>query len=265
MSANYAIVNRPPEWVSAHRECAFKYSVTGTLIGSSYDDGNGYLKVNLTGAFFQTLAVGDRVYIRNGDYEGFHVVRSVQSSTQYTFETLYTTADTGLIFPVLLPTISIYKGFSSGELSLPLYPTGSLDLSTIQPRELVAEFKPEFDIDGYITFDISGYLKAVLATPYKAGYNETETSYQYRKASGEDYLPMNYAKVDIMLLEPGGTTANLEMQLYVCNAGVSSEELTREFVDTGRPLLPLLKKPDFATGSNDYDLIIGTQIIRVKT
>lgn len=264
MSANYAIVNRPPEWVSAHRECAFKYSVSGTIIGSSYDDGNGYLKVNLTGAFIQTLAVGDRVYIRNGAYEGFHVVRSVHSSTQYAFETLYTSADTGLIFPVLLPTISIYKGFSSGELTLPLYPSGSLDLSTIQPRELVAEFKPEFDIDGYITFNISGYLKAVLATPYKAGYNETETSYQYRKSATVDYLPMDYAKVDIMLLEPGGTTANLEMQLYVCNAGVSSEELNREFVDTNRPLLPITKRPDFATGTNNYDVITGTQINRIK-
>jgi hypothetical protein len=250
MSANYTIVSRPPVWVSAHRKCEFKYGITGTILSSGYDDGNGYLKVNLGGSMAFTLAAGDRVYIDGAPYTGFHVVREFHSSIQYTLETLYTSAGSGYIFPVVLPTIQIYKGYADNELILPLYPSGSLDLYDIQPRTLAAEFQPEFGTDGKITFDISGYLKAVLETPYVAGYNEDETSYQYRKSATIDYLPMNYAKVDIMLLEQGGTIANLECQLYVANSALTSADLNRRFFNTTRPLSVLQRPPSFTNGVN---------------
>lgn len=266
MSANYSIIQRPPQWVSAHRECEFKYGIGGTLISSGYDDGDGYLKVNLSGVFPFTPAVGDRVYIKSGTYTGYHVIRSIQSTTQYTFETLWTVdiSSSTIIWQVKLPEFRIYKGYASGEIVLPLYPSGTKDLYTIQPRTLAATFRPEFGTDGYISFDISGYLKACLETPYKAGYNETEQSYQYAKSATVDYVPMQYAKVDIMLYENGSETGNLEMTLYVANSALSSEDLNRYHVDTGKPLSPLNMPPDFTHGVNHYDIITGTQINRIK-
>ena len=261
MSTHYAMKERPAKWVSAHRKCEFKYSVSGTLIGSAYDDGNGYYKLNLFSAFFEPLEVGDRVFISGSTYlNGFHVIRSVQSTIQYTLETEYILDDNGIIKPVILPTVSLYKGYEDGELNLPLYPSGSLDMFDIQPKELVAEFQPEMGLDGFIKFDISGYLKACLEAPYKAGYNDTETSYQYAKSATEDYLPMNNAKIELFI------EGNKEITLIAHNSTLETKELNRFHVDAARSLTPMKQETEFASGINYYDVIYSTNntIIRVK-
>lgn len=253
MSTHYQMKSRPAKWVSAHRKCEFKYAVSGTLIGSAYDDGNGYYKLNLFSAFFQPLSVGDRVFISGSTYlNGYHTIRSVQSTIQYTLETEYILDDNGIIQPVILPTVSLYKGYYDGELNLPLYPSGSLNMYDIQPRELLAEFQPEMGIDGLITFDISGYLKACLETPYKAGYNDTEANYVYAKSATESYLPMNTAKVELMI------EGNLEITLIAHNSGLTTNDLNRYFVDTIRPLGVSKQTVEFAQGINDYDYINET-------
>lgn len=253
MSAHYSIKQMPPKWVSAHRKCEFKYAILGTLIGSAYNDGNGYVKINLGSAFFEPLAVGDRVFISGSTYyNGFNVIREVHSTIQYTLETTYILDDNGFIQPVTLPTVSLYKGYTDGELVLPLYPSGSLDMFDIQPRELLAEFQPEIGIEGLITFDISGYLKAALESPYKVGYNDTETNYVYAKSATESYLPMNTAKIEVII------ESNLERTLIAHNTSLAVDDLNRYFVDTVRGLQPLKQVPSFTQGVNDYDLITGT-------
>lgn len=259
MSTHYTMKERPAKWVSAHRKCEFKYSVSGTIIGSAYDDGNGYYKINLFSAFFQPLEVGDRVFISGSTYlNGFHVIRSIQSTIQYTLETEYILDDNGIIQPVILPTVSIYKGYEDGELNLPLYPSGSLNMYDIQPRELVAEFQPEFSLDGFIRFDISGYLKSVLETPYKAGYNDTETDYVYAKSATESYLPMNTAKIELMI------EGNLEIALIAHNSSLETKDLNRYFVDTVRPLGVSKQAVEFLDGINDFDTITQTNNIIIR-
>lgn len=259
MSTHYKMKSRPAKWVSAHRKCEFKYSVSGTIIGAAYDDGNGYYKLNLFSPFFQTLAVGDRVFISGSTYlNGFHTIRSVQSTIQYTLETEYILDDNGIIQPVILPTVLLYKGYYDGELNLPLYPSGSLNMYDIQPRELLAEFQPEFNSEGFIQFDISGYLKAALESPYKAGYNDTETDYIYAKGGGEYWLPMNTAKVE-MIIE-----SNLEIEVIAVNSSITGQELTRYFDNTDRPLSPMKQEVIFTSGINQQDIITGTTNIIIR-
>lgn len=262
MSLHYTMKRRPPEWVSAHRKCEFAYAIQGVLVLSAYDDGDGYLQVNLSSTlpFSSDATVGTRVYINTGTYEGYHVIREVVSTTQYVFETLYTGGVTGIVIllQVKLPTVSVYKGYASGELILPLYPSGTLDLYTIQPRTLAATFAPEFGLDGLITFDISGYLKAIMVTPYKVGYNVDETDYNYAKSATVDYVPLQYHKVDIMI------EGNLECTLYVANTALDQQSFNRYFVYTGRPLYPLIKPPLFDIGVNNYDIIDNYQINRIN-
>lgn len=250
MSTHYQMKSRPAKWVSAHRKCEFKYAVSGTLIGSAYDDGNGYYKLNLFSAFFHPLSVGDRVFISGSTYlNGYHTIRSVQSTIQYTLETEYTLDDNGIIQPVILPTVSLYKGYYDGELNLPLYPSGSLNMYDIQPRELLAEFQPEIGVDGFITFDISGYLKAALESPYKAGYNDTETNYIYAKSATQEYLPMATAKIEMFI------ESNKEVTLIAHNSSMPTNELNRYYVDTIRPLSVSKQAVEFINGINDYETI----------
>lgn len=252
MSLNYTMKSRPPKWVSAHRKCEFRYAITGTIIGSAYNDGNGYYKINLFSAFFQTLAVGDRVFISGSTYlNGFQVIREVHSSIQYTLEAEYVLDDNGIIQPVILPTVTLYKGYTDNELILPLYPSGSLDLYDIQPQELLATFQPEAGSDGFIQFDISGYLKAALLNPYKVAYNDTETDYIYAKSGTEDWLPMNTAKIEMYI------EGNKEITLIAVNSSITSSELIRYFQNTDRPLSPMKQEVAFAQGINQQDIITG--------
>lgn len=259
MSLNYTMLSRPPQWVSAHRECRFKYRLPqATLMGIGSD--GIYAKLIMSSAFTTTVAVGDRIYISPGTpYTGYHIIRDIGTGT-YTLETEYTgfVIDAITVWHVLLPEVQLYKGYAVGELSLPLHPSGSLPLHTIQPRTLVATFKPEAGPDGLVEFDISGYLKAIITEPYKAGYNDTETSYHYKQFFFADYIPLNHAKVDVMI------EGNLECQLNVANAAISTPELNRYYVDTARPLAPPPKFVFFDYGVKHFDMIQFSNQIRYK-
>jgi hypothetical protein len=211
---------------------------------------SGYLGIVMTSTFGSYVpVVGDRVFIYSGTYQGYHVIREVVSSIQFVTETTYTTTmyNDNVGF-VTLPTIQIYKGYRDDELILPLYPSGSLDLYDVQPRELVAEFKPESGIDGLITFDVSGYLKSVMDVPtYEANYAQSATS---------DYLIENFQKVELVC------DGCLELIMFVANSARTTQELNRFFVDTQHPMQPLTKPELFNKDINTYDYI--TNIIQLR-
>lgn len=239
MATDYRLLSRPPKWISAHRDNNFVMSLPSTYASSGYNDGSGYLKVNLSGAFPYTLAVGDRVYLTVAPYIGYHIVKTVHSSIQYTFETAYVSSFSGAViaYEVVLPEIRICKGYKAGEIVIP-YLYGSIDLSTIQPYKLIATIKPEAGIDGFIRFNICGFTKTVIEAPYIADYNPDEVSYIYPTLIGLDYTPKRFNKVR---LEMNGGEISTHL---AANASVSTQELNRDFVDTGRPLGPL-KQPTY--------------------
>lgn len=268
------MIQRPPDWVSAHRECRFAYTFKKHTIFGTGNFG-GYMSVVTLTAFPFYINPGDRLYIHthhpaDAPFQGFHIVREV-SGIHIITETPYTTAiyDICEVSHIQLPEVHLYKGYAPAELVLPVFPGTPVDLATIQPRQHVATFKPEAGPDGNIDFDISGYLKTVIEQPYKAGYNNTETTHHYPLFFVFDYIPLNYNKVEVLIKEPEGPlqphpTPGLECTLYAANASVTTPELNRHFVDTGRPLTPLIMPAVFDKGINHYDLISSNIQLRVK-
>ena len=168
MSANYKLLNRPPQWVSAHRKCEFKYAIKPEVEIAILDD-SGY--VRLITFISIGVSVGDRVFLRGGVYNGFHTVKSIAGSNDFTLNTAYTVAETDIVTvtKIILPTVKLYSGFNEGEILLPVYPSGTVDLFTIYPYKLAGTFKPEISADGYVYFNIQGYLKTIIDAPYKVG------------------------------------------------------------------------------------------------
>lgn len=249
MSRYHALRARPPKWVSAHRTNEFTFGLPTQMAFGGYD-ASGYLGIVMTSTWGSYVpVVGDRLFVYSGNYLGYHVIREVVSSIQFVTETTYTTAmyNENVAY-VTLPTISIYKGYSVGELILPLYPSGSLDLFTVQPRTLVAEFKPESGIDGLITFDVSGYLKSAMEVP-------TPNS-GIPKSQSETYLIENYKKVELLC------DGSIELIMWVANSARTTQELNRFFVDTQHPMQPLAKPELFTRKLNILDYI--TQITQIR-
>jgi hypothetical protein len=177
-----------------------------------------------------------RIYIPNaGGYTGFHSIKSIDSNIQFTLETLFdgnNISGAAPVWQVVLPTMKLYKGYRDGEIVL-TYIGGTIDLYDIMPIDLVGEFKPEVGFDGYIRFDIGGYLKTVIETPYKGAYSPDEISYLYVRNATEIYAPKYYNKVEVVLDD------TLIRTHYVANASITTDELNRDFVDTGRQMQPL--------------------------
>lgn len=270
MGKKYTLIKRPPLWVSAHRECRLKYAfATGKLIAVGSTAGN--LVMGFSSLPFTPLA-GERIYVYpsatySNLYTGYHLIKQVLYPNILIMETPYqgyvdVDHDAAVI---RLPEISIYKGYAPAEIELQVFGSPNVDMYTLQPRALVATFKPEANPEGYMEFDISGYLKTVIPQPYKCGYNDTENNEQPNLFLFIDYIPQNYGRVQIMLKVPGETIANKECELLVANSAITTPELNRFFVDTNRPLGPMLKPVHFNNGVNHYDYVSSILQLRIKT
>lgn len=259
---DYKLKSYPPEWISAHRENRIKLRLPQTTISSGWNNG-GYLALNLAGAFPYSVSAGDRIYIPSGTaYTGFHTVKEITSSVQITLNTKYISPISGsaVVWHVILPTIQIYKGYKQGELIIN-YDNGTLDLYDIMPYELVAEFKPEAGIDGYVDFDICGYAKTVIESPYRGAYNPDEQNYIYPQSIfGLTFAwetPKYYNKIDIIV----NSTQILTHR--VANSAITTEELNKYFVDTNRQLQPLLQPVNYF-GSYHIGNYINNQTLKAK-
>lgn len=261
MAANYRYDEVPPKWVSGHRDNEYKIRLPRTTASSGFNAG-GYLRMNLTGAFLYPIAVGSRIYMdNNSGYPGYHTIKEINSSVQITLNTPFTITFGGAntISQVVLPEISIYKGYKFGELIIPT-DNGPLDLSTIQPYTLVAKVKPEAGLDGFIRFNFAGYSKAVIEAPYKGAYNPDENNFLYPYLGGLfTFTPKYYNK--IRLLINGGTIG----QHYVANSSISTQELNQNFVDCERNLSPLIQPAKIFNQILIGNYITGDVMLAVTT
>lgn len=249
---NNPILQRPAKWISAHRNCVFRFGIPTQMAFGGYN-ASGYLGIVMTTSFGAagTPAVGDRLYIYGGTYEGFVTVREVVSTIQFVTESTWV----GSMYNeqvgfVNKPTFSVYKGYRVGEVIL-----NGQDLSEWQPYELVGEFIPDVGTDGVMEFDIYEYLKAAMSAP-NYGYNQDEENKIVNKGDGEDYIPLNYNKIELVL---GGGIVSLH---YVANTGLTTNDLNRYYVDTNQPMQPLRIPIDFTGKDNTQDKINGLTQIR---
>ncbi len=263
MATDYRLTATPPKWISAHRDNNYTMRLPSTDASSGYNDGSGFLKVNLSGAFPYTVEVGQRIYITTSPYIGFHIVKTVHSSIQITFETAFISTFGGAVtlYQAVLPEISIYKGYKLGEMIIP-HSGGTVDLSTVNPYTLVATIQPEAGVDGFVRFNICGFTKTVIDAPYVGAYNPDQTDYNFEIVTFPFSLDYNSKYFNRVRLElNGGYIADH----YAVNSAVSSYELNRDFVQTIRQLSPLLQAPRYANVFSGGQYISNNYLVTAIT
>lgn len=251
MSKSFKSVQQPAKWLSAHRENFFKIRLPVGAISFLTDNTDGTFTITLSTAFTTTIVEGDRVFIplTSGYYGKYFYVETVITQNQFTvigdFEANLTGAAT--IYIVRFPEVKLYAGWDVGELII-----GGVDMATIQPIKQIADFSPEPDFTGFINFDVSGYLKASLPSPYKYAYSDTEDNKNI-PVSNYEVLAANYTIVRMVV----GRT--LWATNYVANSSITTHELNQKFVDTGLAQQPLQQPAVFTDSTQDFIINIFNQ------
>lgn len=236
------MVGRPAKWVSAHRKNEFKYRLPQAVIMALSDNGDGTTRITVSGSYTGglVLVTGERVFIPSiGAGFGKSYIATVISGTQFDInETWTTTLSAGFVWLCRLPEVQLYGGWEVGELII-----GGEDISDWQPYILLGKFFPEVGTDGYLTFDVSGYLKSDLLTPYKYYPNSTEENYIVPISSAEVSL-IQFTRMKLVIEYTN------ECELLVCNASITTQELNQKYVNTLRAQQPLQQPFIFSDGSN---------------
>lgn len=247
MSDNYTIVTQPDQWASAHKPIRFVYNMPfnfGTL-----SDNNGRLRVVMSAALAggKLIVAGDLIYINGGIYKGYHTVETVVSNTDFTLSTAYGSAFVGLvqIKYATPPQWQIWKGYQDSEV------VGTNPF----PFTKVADFSPEGNTAGLLSFDVSGYVKAAMPeiTPPLEG-----------TAFGDVFLATDYSRFMPYRLLIGTSARSLYFEdIYLAlNSSIDSDVLNAEYVDTPKPLNtnPFI----FSCGSTWLSFINGNNVISYR-
>lgn len=245
---NYIPVKIPTKWTSAYQPITFIYD-TPIEEGLLYNhNSEGYLSV-WSGLFMDLdvpLSKGSLVYITSGTYKGYHVVKTilgygysglVKTSIFYQTETKYTTSTGGTLFDVKLatpPVWNIYAGYQDSEISSP----------NPFPYTHVSEIQPEGNANGYIEFNISGYVQSAL-----------------NRISPPAQPDLTGEVIDYNLFMPYRvcTPIAFDYLLFAINASIPSEELNKKYIDSNVPLNS--RKVEFAIGTSFDSYIYEEQVI----
>lgn len=172
MATNVELATMPNFWTSAADDIIYEFSFkrqSPFLFASN----GGFLQVQLFAAFPVTAVVGDSVFIDNPAFFGTHKIKSVDSSTVYTFETLYIapTLVTTYLYLLRIPEFSFYKGFKSSEGAF---------LYDVQPIELVSIIKPSVVYDEntlpYLAINVKGLANRLFDIQPLTGANQIDFS-----------------------------------------------------------------------------------------
>jgi hypothetical protein len=261
MSKSYKIKGVPAKWVSAHRENIFKYRLPQSTIYSIINNGSGKMRITTTGAFSGfTPLVGERIFIpkSGSDFGYYATIETMLGPNQFDINLAWTANFGGSIpiWLVRLPEVQLYSGWRAGELVLPVI-GGTVDMYTMQPYTLIGKFFPESGTDGYVRFDVSGYLKVALPSPYKMLQNPDEAPFVFPFNATQLYPTKQYTRVQVVI------EYTLEYTMFVANASISTNELNQKFVDTMRVMQPLEQPIRFdSDGPNIADTITGNFLIK---
>jgi hypothetical protein len=146
-------IQYPNVWSAAHYPIIFTaepQTRTNVLI----DNSAGYARLTFSSAFTLPLNAGALIYISDGAYKGFHLIKSVNTTIQVVLETLYTVNDNTAYDVNYCPTLNftLYKGYETTE-----------EFPTELPLTEVASFKVEINTKTIsYRWDVSGYLKSIF-------------------------------------------------------------------------------------------------------
>jgi len=219
----YTQLSIPPKWNSAHQPIRFIYDMpTEPSVIYNYNS-EGFLSVSTTSAFMNNaslIQVGDIVYIVNaGIYTGYHVVKRVITQNVFNVAFQLNTSIGVLALPLSAdvkyatpPVWSVWKGNTAGEFAYP----------TPYPYEIVAEFQPEGNLDGFLEFDISGYVQAAMlqiVPPSEGTFVFASQVYEYRDFNL--FMPFRIL-----------TSTYFEQIFLALNSAIDTDILNSKYVDT---------------------------------
>lgn len=233
------IQTTPSAWNSVHRPIQYVYDHEEQFISGVLVDG-GNLEVYLTGAFANTIAVGDEVYLSGvlddgTDISALYDVLTVTSQTQLTLDVEVTTptldAPSSLKF-IRLPEVKLYSGY----LPLEEYPS---DL----PLTLVATFTPENSPDNDVRIDVSEYLKSIFRI--------------VAPVEGIDFNMFNRFRLYF-----DGAYKDFYM---VLNSSIKTAELNALYVNTGAYLNSQIPPIVFGCGKTILSTLQGSVVVNYVT
>lgn len=220
MSNNYTLRKSPYRWTSAHQPIEFEYDMPFAF--GSFTDNSGFVRVAMLTALAggKLIVAGDLIYINGGIYKGYHVIKSVVSNLDFTLETAYISSQAGIMIKYATPPQwQIWKGYQDSEV------IGTND----KPFTKVADIQPEGNAQGYITFNISGYIKSAL--------NEITTPVEGFDLGniflGEDrslWTPYR------LIIGTNPRSLYFETIYYALNSSIEPDTLQSEYLSTNKPL-----------------------------
>ena len=248
MSDNYTIITQPKKWASAHKPIEFVYDMP--FQSGDVDNSGGFANVLLGSALAggKTIVVGDLVYISSGVYKGYHVVKSVSNNLDFVLETAYISfASSVTIKYATPPQWQIWKGYQDSEVSGTNY----------FPFTKVADFAPEGNIDGYLSFNIGGYVKSAMK-PIEPPQDGTPFSNVYI------YQDVNLWQPYRLLIGTNPESLYFENIYLALNSSIESDTLNAEYFKTQKPLstLPFI----YSCGATWFNFLEtnGVTVVRVE-
>jgi len=221
MSDNYTIQTQPDLWASAHKPIRFVYDMPFTF--ANFTDNNGLVRVTgLSSALAggKVLVVGDLIYINGGIYKGYHTIVSKFSNVDFTLSAVYTANQSGIMIKYATPPQwQIWKGYQDSEV------VGTNPF----PFTKVADFSPEGNAQGLLSFDISGYIKAAMPeiVPPTEG---TDLGGVFSSIEYSRFMPYR------ILIGTNPESLYFEDIYLALNSIIESDVLNAEYLNTAKPL-----------------------------
>lgn len=220
MSDNYTLRTSPKLWASAHKPIEFEYEMPFQV--GDIDDSDGYANVLLSSALAggKTIIAGDLIYISLAPYKGYHVVKSVSNNLDFVLETAYISFVANATVKYATPPLwQIWKGYQDSEVVGTNY----------FPFTKVADFAPEGNAEGYISFNVGGYVKSSMKPiePPQEGTAFGSVSI-YQDVS----LWMPYR----IFIGLNPDSLYFEQIYFALNSSIESDTLNAEYLNTGKPL-----------------------------
>jgi hypothetical protein len=204
---------------------------------------DGFAVFAFTGDGINSVPIGGYIYIDSGFYKGYHKV-----TEYFLYDTWYKTETAfDLGFPVTSGNLTfvtngvfeLYSGYETG------------DLATLLPYTKIAEFAPEPNLDGQLVVNISGYINKIFDV---INSNDTTTI----GASTVYYNLFN--KVTLLI------DGVYQLELMALNSAITSLELNRDYVDTGRSLNGgVLGNHYLSCGTSQQIIIAGSLVVNGST
>ena len=226
------LVTKPFFWVSAHREIVFRFNyIYHYTVQVVYNqDGNAMFQFADDGIHYQS--VGDYIWIDSGIYKGYHRIISIPVPFIYETSSPYIGTATGAqLWYVENSLFTIYSGYSSGFLS------------SLLPYTLIATFRPEPNLDGELIVDVSGYVNKIF---------DTLNSNLHTDFFGYDVYYNLFNHIDVLV---NGVVVSSHA---VLNASITSLELNRDYVGTGRGLNDGSLGPHYFDCGENLNLVLGS-------